>query len=271
MRSALLALFLVSPAVGCSSDTPTVRDAFLAPVRQPLSVLFVGNSLTYVNDVPALTQSLAASSAIHARLTVSSVTGGGATLSEHWRKGEAVRALRARRPDVLIIQAQSTEPLTAPADFSRYARLLKSEADSVGARTILFQTWARPSRDSFYSSSRSGGSPEAMQILLNQAYDSLAQAIHVEVARVGEAFSLVQSRSPDIALLDGTQHATLAGSYLASAVLFQSLFGCSPMGATFVAGLPPTVANTLQVAAASVATIAAGPNPACSGLRFARR
>lgn len=270
MRSALLAAILVSSAVGCSSATPEVRNALRAPVRQPLSVLFVGNSLTYVNDVPALTLSLAASSAIHARLTVRSVTGGGATLSEHWRKGEALRALRTSRPDALIIQAQSTEPLTAPADFSRYARLLKAEADSVGARTILFQTWARPNGDTFYSWSGSGGSPDAMQALLNKAYDSLSRDLHVEVARVGEAFSLVRRRAPDIALLDGTQHATPAGSYLAAAVIFQALHGFSPVGATFVAGLPSSVADTLQAAAACVATVAAGPDPACGGLAALR-
>lgn len=271
MKSALLAALIASSAAGCFSNTASGRDASSAPGRQPLSVLFVGNSLTYVNDVPALTKSLAASSAIHAHITVSSVTAGGATLSEHWRNGHAVRALRARRPAALIIQAQSTEPLTAPADFFRFARLLKSEADAVGTRTILFQTWARPPRDSFYSSPRSGGSPDAMQQLLNQAYDSLARDLHVEVARVGEAFSLVQRFHPHIALLDGTQHATMAGSYLASAVLFQSLLGRSPLGATFLGGLPPAVAYSLQSAAASVATVAAaGSEPACSRLRFAR-
>ena len=254
MKSALLAIVAFISAVAASSEPPQGRDPFVSPVPRPLSVLFVGNSLTYVNDVPSLTQSLAASSAIHTRLTVYSVTNSGAPLAEHWRKGEAVRALRTRRPDVLIIQGQSTEPLTAAADFARYAQLLKAEADSVGTRTILFQTWARPSGDTFYSWSDSGGSPAAMQARLNQAYDSLAQHLHVEVARVGEAFSLVQRQSPGVQLLDGTQHATLAGSYLAAAVIFQSLHHCSPVGATFTAGLPDTAVSTLQVAAAAVSS-----------------
>jgi hypothetical protein len=254
MRSALLATVVFISAVGASSEPPQGRDPFVSPALRPLSVLFVGNSLTYVNDVPSLTQSLAASSAIHTRLTVYSVTSSGAPLAEHWRKGEAVRVLRARRPDVLIIQGQSTEPLTAAADFARYAQLLKAEADSVGTRTILFQTWARPPGDTFYSSSDSGGSPAAMQARLNQAYESLAQRLRVEVARVGEAFSLVQRQSPDMPLLDGTQHPTLAGSYLAAAVIFQSLHRCSPVDATFTAGLPDTAVSTLQVAAAAVSS-----------------
>jgi hypothetical protein len=183
---------------------------------------------------------------------VHAVTSGGARLEDHWKKGEAVRALRTHRPDVLVIQGQSTEPLNAAADFARYARLLKAEADAVGARTILLQTWARPSGDPFYSRPVSGGSPAAMQARLNQAYDSLALGLNVDVARVGEAFSLVQQQSPEIPLLDGSQHATRAGSYLAAAVILRALQRSSPAGASFTAGLPQATASTLQRAAAAV-------------------
>lgn len=249
MRTFLLAV-LVSISAACASSEPPQAGAPLAsPTSRPLSVLFVGNSLTFVNDVPALTRSLAASSTPPSRLTVYSVTSGGATLAEHWRRGDAVRALRDRRPDVLIIQGQSAEPLTAAADFARYAQLLKDEADSVGARTVLFQTWARPYGDPFYSRPASGGSPAAMQAKLNHAYDSLAQRLQADVARVGEAFAFVQRSTPGIALLDGSQHATVAGSYLVAAVLFRTLCRCSPLGATFTAGLPRTAARALQEAA----------------------
>lgn len=251
MRTFLLAV-LVSISAACAASEPPqagAPPALASPTSRPLSVLFVGNSLTFVNDVPALTRSLAASSTPPSRLTVYSVTSGGATLAEHWRRGDAVRALRNRRPDVLIIQGQSAEPLTAAADFARYAQLLKDEADSVGARTVLFQTWARPYGDPFYSRSASGGSPAAMQAKLNHAYDSLAQRLQVDVARVGEAFAFVQRSAPDTALLDGSQHATVAGSYLAAAVLFRTLCRCSPLGATFTAGLPHTAARALREAA----------------------
>lgn len=252
MRSALVAVLALLSFLGGPRGASAVGNPSVA-ARRPLSVLFVGNSLTYVNDVPALTEALAASAVVPRRLVVRAVTAGGATLSAHWRSGDAVRALREHRPDVLILQGQSTEPLTSASDFSLYAILLKAEADSVGARTVLFQTWARPHGDGFYSSPASGGSPVAMQARLNAAYESLARQLDASVARVGEAFSLVQRESPAISLLDGTQHATLAGSYLVAAVVFQSLEGSSPVGATFGAGLPPSVVTALQAAAATTA------------------
>lgn len=252
MRSVLLAFLVFVAAARGSSEPQQGRDPLVPQSPPRLSVLFVGNSLTFVNDVPDLVQKLAASTAMQARLTVHSVTGGGARLEDHWRIGEAARALRKRRPGVLVIQGQSTEPLNAATDFARYATLLKAEADAVGARTILFQTWARPPGDPFYSRPASGGSPAAMQARLNQAYDSLALELNVDVARVGEAFSLVQRQSPEIPLLDGSQHATRAGSYLAAAVIFRALHRSSPVGASFTAGLPQATASALQRAADAV-------------------
>lgn len=247
--SVLPALWVLVSLACASPGPPQAADPVAPRASRPLSVLFVGNSLTFVNEVPGLTRSLAAAAPHPARLAVRSVTRGGATLESHWRSGDAARALREQRPDVLILQGQSAEPLVAEAAFARHAQLLKAEADSVGARTILFQTWARPVGDPFYSNPVSGGSPAAMQARLNRAYDSLARRLGVEVARVGEAFALARREAPEVRLLDGSQHATLAGSYLAAAVLFKAICNASPRGATFTAGLPGTTAGALQHAA----------------------
>jgi hypothetical protein len=217
-----------------------------------LSVLFVGNSLTYVNDLPHLTQEFAASSRLHASLVVWSAVGEGAHLADHWRKGEATRLLRSHRPDVLVLQAQGTEPLSARDDFLHYCELMKAEADKVGARTILFETWARPPGDVFYAQSESGGSPPAMQVRLRDTYEWTAHRLGAEVAPVGQAFEIAMTRLPDVPLLDGTQHPTLAGSYLAAAVLFQSLFHSSPRDTQFTGGLAESSATALQGVALAV-------------------
>lgn len=239
-------LFVSCQAV---SGTPADRDPSRGILLRPRSVLFVGNSLTYVNDLPHLTQAFAAANPLHASLTVWSVVSGGAPLSELWRSGEVVRMLRLHRPDVLVLQGQSTEPLAAQSDFFLHAELLKTEADKIGARTILFETWARPPGDDFYSRPESGGSPAVMQRRLDDTYEWLANQLDAEVSRVGESFEGARARLPDVPLLDGTQHPTVAGSYLAAAVLFQSLFHASPLETTFTAGLPESSAIALQRAA----------------------
>jgi hypothetical protein len=211
-----------------------------------VSVLFVGNSLTQVNDLPAVFKKFAGASVLHVDVEVSSITPGGAFLSDHWKRGEVAARLRNQHPNFLILQGQSTEPLSAPRNFVYYAGLFKTEADHVHATTILFSTWARPAGDPYYKDATSGGSPSEMQRWLNIAYTSVAQKIGATLAPVGVAWERAQNVAPKIQLLDGSQHPSPAGTYLAAAVLFETIFKTSALGSTDYGGLPQTTAQTLQ-------------------------
>jgi uncharacterized protein DUF4886 len=211
-----------------------------------VSILFVGNSLTSVNDLPTVLKRFAAESSLHVDVDVRSITPGGAFLYDQWKHGQALTMLREQHPNFLILQGQSTEPLSSPQNFNYYARLFKAEADQTQTKTVLFSTWARPASDSYYKDSTSGGSPTEMQARLNSAYASLAQNIGATLAPVGIAWQRAQQVAPDIQLLDGTQHPSPAGTYLAAAVLFRVIFNTSPVGSTYYGGLPQTTAHTLQ-------------------------
>jgi len=211
-----------------------------------VSVLFVGNSLTQANDLPTMFKQFAAESSLHVDVDVNSITPGGAFLYDHWRRGEALSRLQALRPNFLILQGQSVEPLLAPRNFIYYAGLFKTDADRVAARTVLLSTWARPAGDPYYKDLSSGGSPAEMQARLNSAYASLAINVGATLAPIGVAWQRAQQIAPEIQLLDGTQHPSPAGTYLAAAVLFRTIFNVSPVGSTYYGGLPQTTAHTLQ-------------------------
>jgi hypothetical protein len=211
-----------------------------------VSVLFVGNSLTEKNDLPNTFKQFAAASSLHADVEVHSITPGGAFLCDHWKRGEAVALLREKHPTFLVLQGQSTEPLSAAKSFEASVRLFKAEADRAGATTVLFATWARPGGDPYYKEATSGGSPAAMQSRLNSIYASLAKSIGATLAPVGLAFERAQQDSAGIRLLDGTQHPSPAGTYLAAAVLFRAMFNASPVGSTYYGGLPKETATRLQ-------------------------
>ena len=217
-----------------------------------VSVLFVGNSLTSTNDLPNVFKKFAAESALHLDVDVHAVTAGGATLSDQWKAGQAVAQLREQHPNFLILQGQSVEPLSASQNFFHYARVFKAEADQVKTKTVLFSTWARPASDPFYKEMASGGSPIEMQTRLNSAYATLAQNIGAVLAPVGSAFERTERDAPTITLLNGTQHPSPAGTYLAAAVLFRVVFNSSPIGSTYFGGLPQTAAHTLQRIADSI-------------------
>lgn len=217
-----------------------------AATAPSVSVLFVGNSLTQVNDLPNVFKRFAAQSSLHVDVQASAITPGGAFLYDHWKRGEALGLLREKRPNFLVLQGQSTEPLSARESFSHTAALFKAEADRVGATTILLATWARPAGDPYYKEPTSGGSPSAMQNGLNSAYASVAESIGAALAPVGAAFERAQQDSPKIRLLDGTQHPSPAGTYLAAAVLFRVMFNTVSAGSTYYSDLPKETALRLQ-------------------------
>ena len=222
--------------------TVTAKVATAASV----SVLFVGNSLTQVNDLPTVFKEFAAESTLHVEVETSAITPGGAFLYDHWKQGQAVAMLREKHPNFLVLQGQSTEPVSAPESFLHCARLFKAESDRVGATTILFATWARPAGDPYYKDPKSGGSPAAMQAGLNSAYASAAENIGATLAPVGVAFERAQKDSPKIRLLDGTQHPTPAGTYLAAAVLFRVVFNTDSAESAYYGSLPRETALRLQ-------------------------
>ena len=211
-----------------------------------VSVLFVGNSLTQVNDLPSVFKQFAAESPLHLDVEVDSITPGGAFLYDHWKHGQALALLRAKHPKFLVLQGQSTEPLSAPQNFAYYAGLFKTEADRVGATTILFATWARPAADPYYKDPTSGGSPAEMQSRLDSAYALVAKNIGATLAPVGIAWERARQVAPGIRLLDGTQHPTPAGTYLAAAVLCRVICHASAATSTYDDSLPHGTAKTLR-------------------------
>jgi hypothetical protein len=232
-----------------------VLVAFLAEASRAaptVSVLFVGNSLTEANNLPGVFQQFAAKSELAVPVTVCAITPGGALFYDHWKKGEAVAALRDRHPDFLVLQGQSTEPLFATQSFYYYGALFKAEADRVQTKTVLFSTWARPAADAYYKQATSGGSPAEMQARLNTAYGSLATTLGARLAPIGRAWQRAQIDAPAIELLDGSQHPSVAGTYLAAAVLFRTLFDYSNASSTYYGGLSKENALALQRIASAV-------------------
>ena len=236
----------------CKISFPILLLAARIAAAGSVSVLFVGNSLTQVNDLPGTFKRLAAESSLHVEVDVHSITPGGAFLDDHWKKGEAVARLRALRPSFLVLQGQSVEPLLASQNFIYYAGLFKTEADRVAAKTVLLSTWARPPGDAYYKDASSGGSPAEMQARLNSAYASLAQTIGGTLAPVGVGFERARIDAPTIELLDGTQHPSPAGTYLAAAILFRVIFNSSAVGSGYHGDLSETTAHTLQRIADSI-------------------
>lgn len=236
------------PADGDGGD---VGDAGEADAPRVMRVLFVGNSYTYVNDLPAIVAALAADGTM--RVAAESATAGGATLADHLSSTGAVDAIRRGGWDVVVLQGQSVEPLYDLDGFLAASAGLAAEIRGAGAETLFFETWARRAGSDVYAESWSGGTPAAMQAGLRAAYRAAADAASGRSAPVGDAWEASLSAQPGLALhADDGSHPSLAGSYLAACVFLGVLTGRDPRTAAgdVVAGLAPGDAASLRVVAA---------------------
>lgn len=231
-----------------SSSTTTTGAGGSTPTR---AVLYIGNSYTYVNDLPGTVAGMATSSGVPPLLPPTSITPGGATFSDHWASSDVQAALATGTYDVVVLQGQSVEPLADPAGFQSYGELLADAAAASGAEVVLYQTWARKEGSDVYAEVWSGGDPAAMQDGLTAAYATLATATGAAVAPVGEAFRLSLAAHPEIELYaaDGS-HPSPEGTYLGACVFYHVLTGSPvPAAATLPAGIDASEAAALQATA----------------------
>jgi hypothetical protein len=199
-------------------------------------VLLIGNSFTARNDLPGLVAELARS-ARH-RLDSKLLSIGGASLRTHWNKGDALREIETGDYDRVVLQEQSTLPIKNATRMHENVRLFDGAIKAVGAKTVLYMTWARRH------------APESQQAITD-AYTSIGAELDAAVIPAGLTWQRVL-RKPNAPVLhdrDGS-HPTLAGSYLAACCAFAVLFRNDPSGLPSPAELGEADAALLQRAAA---------------------
>lgn len=231
------ALPIVVTLFACASILHAARPSTPA---KPLRVLFVGNSYTYVNDLPAMIAALARADRGAPRIEPSRVLMGGAHLQWHWTgKGRGQKPVKTHARaeiekgafDVVVIQEQSQMPVVAPQVTVKYAALLCQAARKRGARPVMFMTWARKGDMKDPRGGKPAMTPEAMQAGLARTYIEAARAGQAAVAPVGLAWAAVRKARGALALHKGDgSHPSPAGSYLAACVFHAVLTGRSPVG-----------------------------------------
>jgi hypothetical protein len=206
-------------------------------------VLFLGNSYTYVNDLPGTFARLASSG--DRAVEVAMVANGGETLAQHSASSDSMNKLGSQGWSFVVLQEQSETPATPAGRSYMYpaVRALTGRIQAGGATPLFFMTWAH--RDGLPGS----GTPsyESMQLAINDGYQGIARELGVAVAPVGYTWSVVRKEHSEISLWqDDGSHPSTAGTYLAACVFYAAVFRHSPEGLTFEDGLPDTQARVLQ-------------------------
>jgi hypothetical protein len=231
-------LLLVGGCGGVSGPTCSPAPGAAACTR----VLFLGNSYTYVNDLPSTFANLARSGG--QPVQVDMVANGGETLAEHATAVDDQVKITAHWWSYVVLQEQSQTPAFPGGRDLMYpaARTLAGRIEAAGAVPMFFMTWAH--RDGL---PEAGLDYESMQVEIDNAYYGIAKELSVPVAPVGFTWFIVRHDHPGIALWgDDGSHPDGAGTYLAACVFYASIFRKSPVGISWHGGVSDDQARILQ-------------------------
>ena len=175
-----------------------------------MRILMLGNSYTFVNDMPEMLARLLGAEVVHH-------TRGGARLAEQLNPetglgAETQDALANEKWDYVVLQEMSNGPVTSKAAFLKSVSQLCLQIRANGAEPVLYATWAyqRSGRqlESF------GMDYDEMYHQMYTAYHEAAEQCNALIADVGKRFyELADEQS--LYAEDGS-HPNEAGSRLAA-------------------------------------------------------
>ena len=205
---------MAGTAAACLTLVLAARLAFVQPA--PLRLLFVGNSLTYINDVVAET-----GRRISAPFSSSRSSRRIWSLEDHWHQGDARRAIARGGWDVVVLQQGPSALPESRALLIDCVRRFDREIKKAGAATALYMVWpAQARRGDFPGVSRS--------------YAAAARAVGGRLLPAGDAWREAWKQDARLALYGPDAfHPSLMGSQLAALTIFQALTGQPPTALPF--------------------------------------
>ena len=241
MRTILLlglSWFLLLCGAAANATEPAATATTTAP--RELRVLFVGNSLVYVNNLPATLRALAAAQAVPVRITTATFAAPGGTVAERWKDGHAAAALRGGTWDAIVLQERGgllacmvEAEQRAQGECRASERAHKQFADLArehGARTLLLATW---------------GPNEAWQLKLDRAIKQLASRTSADVIPAGSVLRAYAAEHPQTPTFPDKVHPSLPATLIMAAQLYRAITGSDAQARDVTIDFPLLPANAL--------------------------
>lgn len=182
----------------------------LSGAGQTTRILFVGNSLTYTNNLPSLVEQESKSRGIKVKtLTIAYPN---YAIIDHWNDGEVQKYIKSEKYDYVIIQqgpsSQSEGRKMLIEDGGKFQKLCQQS----GAKLVYFMVW--PSQTYYYT----------FEGVIKNHRDA-AERNEALLCPVGEAWKAYFDNTEDFSLYgsDGF-HPSPKGSRLAAEVIVDTLF-----------------------------------------------
>ena len=207
-RPIILATILLAVASSPSAKQPTPA----------VRALFIGNSLTYANNLPAMIEAVAASAGLKGRVVCRGIALPDFGLQEHWDQGDALRGIRnSQWTHVVLQQGPSSQP-DSRVILREFTKRFAFEVKAKGAKVVLYSTWTSRNRLNFMDD-------------VVESYRLASEDVGGMLVPVGEGWRAAWSKDPSLPLYAEDQfHPSPMGTYLAALMFFQHLTGKSAIG-----------------------------------------
>lgn len=225
MRALALALILAgllwfNIAQDSSAAAFAQRTYDLIDPRPARSILIIGNSRTYFNDMPGMLRRIADSAGSPTKFQLETNNKPGFTLEMHWADERTKRLLGAGWDDI-ILQGASAElsDEQAAQNFLAHGRKLVGIAKVNSGRPRLVVNWA------YDPSLYQGDSGNRIRHLgkIKSGHAELASETDMSRVNLAGLWESVRQSHPSIRLTTDGNHPTLAGSYLYALALYAHL------------------------------------------------
>ncbi len=262
----LLALFaLVVISCEKSDVSPGSPSQTSCADNSVVDILFIGNSYTYVNDLPTTFKTLSCSGGHN--VSVVSVAPGGASFATHTGNSATTDAINSRQWDFVILQNQSQRPGFKPADVTSgslpNAVTLANAilTNNAATQIVYYVTWGRENGDA----GNCGYYPLVCtftghtQALL-AGYTQYKASTGGELANVGAAWEAIVDdggapfNSGDLWSGDGS-HPDVFGTYLTANVFYATIFNETPVGLDVPANISQSNGAYMQSVAKAIVGI----------------
>jgi hypothetical protein len=210
---------------GCTADPPRIEPAV------PLRILFIGNSLTYTNNLPGMLEKMSANET--PPLHCESVTFPGASLAFHRALGVAENKIKSHPWDYVILQDYSVRPLDHPDATTTSVRNFSKTIQAAGAHALLFENWSRQDRPGSHAALRAD-------------FEQISRDTNVPLVRIGEAWHVARDHLPWFKPFIDERHPSLMGTYLAACVFFETIYHHAPPDAPLPKGISTAQAAAIQ-------------------------
>jgi hypothetical protein len=195
---------------------PVLLLAALSARAEPaLRILFIGNSLTYTNDLPSMVGRIAAADGRY--VSTATIALPNYSLEDHLGTADVRAALR-QRWDIVVLQQG---PSSLDESRVQLIRDVKAFAGMIRPPTRIAVLMVWPGRDYWRSLDR-----------VAESHRLAADAVSATLIPAGTAMQAALARDPTLALFgaDGF-HPDVIGSYLAALVTYRALIGPLPRDA----------------------------------------